>query len=141
MMGLQDELKLIEIKNFANSIGDYDFIIDDRNQSTSIMIHENGDYFRYSHDWSKSTYDFYRDTGYRHFVPDLVDYHKKVIIEYQESAKKTGKHTIKGHDALTDEDKDLYYQLAGFKQIKVWDYDIWWKNTIARKLDQRELML
>jgi hypothetical protein len=72
--------------------------------------------------------------GWRHFVPDLIDYEKMVIIEYQESAKKTGKHTVKGHDELSDSDKDLYYERAGFKQIKIWDYDKDWRTTLSIQL-------
>ena len=51
------------------------------------------------------------------FVPDLIDLKKKAIIEYQEEAK-PGK---KGHDELSDLDKDLYYDMAGFKQLKLWE--------------------
>ena len=133
-MGIQDELKLIEIKEFANSLGDdYNFVIDDRNLATSILIDEYGA-CHVASNLSEQEVKMFKDKGWKHFVPDLIDYQKMVIIEYQESAKKTGKHTVKGHDELSDADKDLYYSLAGFRQIKIWDYDKEWRNTLKKEL-------
>ena len=133
-MGIQDELKLIEIKEFANTINGYNFVIDDRNLATSILIHENG-WRLMAEGLSENQVKYYKDRGYRHFVPDLIDRGNQIIIEYQESAKRLRKHTIKGHDELSDADKDLYYSLAGFRQIKIWDYDKDWRNTLKEELE------
>ena len=138
-MGIQDELKLIEIKEFANSIPGYNFVIDDRNLATSIFINDAGEVLKHTGTTNQYDYQSLKNSGWHHFVPDIIDYDKKVIIEYQESAKRLRKHTVKGHDELSDADKDLYYELAGFRQIKIWDYDTEWKETLREELLQIEV--
>ena len=66
--------------------------------------------------------------GFRQFVPDLIDFKNKIIIEYQEESKgrqgvlrRRGKINKKGHDEFSDEDKDLFYKLAEFNQLKIWE--------------------
>ena len=66
--------------------------------------------------------------GFRQFVPDLIDFKNKIIIEYQEECKgrqgvlrRRGKINKKGHDEFSDEDKDIFYELAKFNQLKIWE--------------------
>ena len=68
----------------------------------------------------------YRKKGFRQFVPDLIDFKNKIIIEYQEESegrqgvlRRRGKINKKGHDEFSDEDKDLFYDLAKFNQLKI----------------------
>ena len=70
----------------------------------------------------------YRKKGFRQFVPDLIDFKNKIIIEYQEESKgrqgvlrRRGKINKKGHDEFSDEDKDIFYELAEFNQLKIWE--------------------
>ena len=70
----------------------------------------------------------YRKKGFRQFVPDLIDFKNKIIIEYQEECKgrqgvlrRRGKINKKGHDEFSDEDKDIFYELAKFNQLKIWE--------------------
>ena len=52
----------------------------------------------------------------------------KIIIEYQEESKgrqgvlrRRGKINKRGHDEFSDEDKDIFYELAKFNQLKIWE--------------------
>ena len=72
------------------------------------------------------------------FVPDIMDWHNKIIIEYEESAKpntghmKAKKH--KGHSDYTntrDSNRDNYYtKIANppFKLLKIWDWNKTWQT-------------
>ncbi|MEO2201846.1 MAG: hypothetical protein ABGW47_04065, partial [Nitrosopumilus sp.] len=51
-----------------------------------------------------------------------------IIIEYQEESegrqgvlRRRGKINKKGHDEFSDEDKDIFYDLAKFNQLKIWE--------------------
>ena len=79
----------------------------------------------------------FRKKGFRQFVPDLIDFKNKIIIEYQEESegrqgvlRRRGKINKKGHDEFSDEEKDIFYDLAKFNQLKIWE------NTTPEK--QRE---
>ena len=70
----------------------------------------------------------FRKKGFRQFVPDLIDFKNKIIIEYQEESegrqgvlRRRGKINKKGHDEFSDEDKDIFYGLAKFNQLKIWE--------------------
>ena len=51
-----------------------------------------------------------------------------MIIEYQEECngrqgllRRRGKINKIGHDEFSDEDKDIFYELANFNQLKIWE--------------------
>ena len=131
-MGVQDLQKLFEINQQIKQIDEknyYNFIIDTdtKEGKTRIVIDEFGT-------WEKTPYLTeiqaieFRKKGFRQFVPDLIDFKNKVIIEYQEESKgrqgvlrRRGKINKKGHDEFSDEDKDLFYKLAEFNQLKIWE--------------------
>ena len=73
-------------------------------------------------------------------VPDILDYNNKIIIEYDETWKKQGKKTLKGHDPdgldTRTFDRDFYYSHAKFRVLKVFDYetDDVWKRKVFKFL-------
>ena len=92
----------------------------------------------------------YRKKGFRQFVPDLIDFKNKIIIEYQEESKgrqgvlrRRGKINKKGHDEFSDEDKDIFYELAEFNQLKIWEntsqteQDEELKNFLKKNINNR----
>ena len=131
-MGIQDLKKLFEINQQIKQIDEknhYNFIIDTdtKEGKTRIVIDEFGT-------WKKTPClteeqaTEYRKKGFRQFVPDLIDFKNKIIIEYQEECKgrqgvlrRRGKINKKGHDEFSDEDKDIFYELAEFNQLKIWE--------------------
>ena len=131
-MGAQDLQKLFEIKNQIQQIdkkNDYNFIIDSDTKEgrTRIIIDEFGTWKKMPNLTEEQASE-YRRKGFRQFVPDLIDFKNKIIIEYQEESKgrqgvlrRRGKINKKGHDEFSDEDKDLFYKLAEFNQLKIWE--------------------
>ena len=131
-MGIQDLKKLFEINQQIKQIDEknhYNFIIDTdtKEGKTRIVIDEFGT-------WKKTPClteeqaTEYRRKGFRQFVPDLIDFKNKIIIEYQEECKgrqgvlrRRGKINKKGHDEFSDEVKDIFYELAEFNQLKIWE--------------------
>ena len=129
-MGIQDNetlniiktwIKEIDIDNYFKFIVDFDT----KEGRTRILIDEFGI-------WKKAPFltrqesEDYRSRGFRQFVPDLVDFDKKLIIEYQEEPKpcKGPKIIKKGHTEFSDRDKDIFYKLAKFKVLKLWENSI-----------------
>ena len=131
-MGVQDLQKLFEINQQIKQIDEknyYNFIIDTdtKEGKTRIVIDEFGAWKKTPHLTEEQAIEF-RKKGFRQFVPDLIDFKNKVIIEYQEESKgrqgvlrRRGKINKKGHDEFSDEDKDLFYKLAEFNQLKIWE--------------------
>ena len=131
-MGTQDLQKLFEIKNQIQQIDkkkDYNFIIDSDTKEgrTRIIIDEFGTWKKMPNLTEEQASE-YRRKGFRQFVPDLIDFKNKIIIEYQEECKgrqgvlrRRGKINKKGHDEFSDEDKDIFYELAKFNQLKIWE--------------------
>ncbi len=131
-MGVQDLQKLFEIKNQIQQIDKknyYNFIIDSDTKEgrTRIIIDEFGTWIKTPHLTEEQASE-YRKKGFRQFVPDLIDFKNKIIIEYQEESKgrqgvlrRRGKINKKGHDEFSDEDKDIFYELAKFNQLKIWE--------------------
>jgi len=131
-MGAQDLQKLFEIKNQIQEIDkekDYNFIIDSDTKEgrTRIIIDEFGTWKKMPNLTEEQASEF-RKKGFRQFVPDLIDFKNKIIIEYQEECKgrqgilrRRGKINKKGHDEFSDEDKDIFYELAKFEQLKIWE--------------------
>ena len=131
-MGAQDLQKLFEIKNQIQQIdkkNNYNFIIDSDTKEgrTRIIIDEFGTWKKMPNLTEEQASE-YRRKGFRQFVPDLIDFKNKIIIEYQEECKgrqgvlrRRGKINKKGHDEFSDEDKDIFYELAKFNQLKIWE--------------------
>ena len=131
-MGAQDLQKLFEIKNQIQQIDKknyYNFIIDSDTKEgrTRIIIDEFGTWKKMPNLTEEQASE-YRKKGFRQFVPDLIDFKNKIIIEYQEECKgrqgvlrRRGKNNKKGHDEFSDEDKDIFYELAKFNQLKIWE--------------------
>ena len=131
-MGLQDLQKLFEINQQIKQFDKkkyYNFIIDTdtKEGKTRIVIDEFGTWKKTPYLTEEQAIQF-RKKGFRQFVPDLIDFKNKVIIEYQEESKgrqgalrRRGKINKKGHDEFSDEDKDLFYKLAEFNQLKIWE--------------------
>ena len=131
-MGAQDLQKLFEIKNQIQEIDKekyYNFTIDSDTKEgrTRIIIDEFGTWEKMPNLTEEQASEF-RKKGFRQFVPDLIDFKNKIIIEYQEECKgrqgvlrRRGKINKKGHDEFSDEDKDIFYELAKFNQLKIWE--------------------
>ena len=131
-MGAQDLQKLFEIKNQIQQIdkkNHYNFIVDSDTKEgrTRIIIDEFGTWKKMPNLTEEQASE-YRRKGFRQFVPDLIDFKNKIIIEYQEESKgrqgvlrRRGKINKKGHDEFSDEDKDVFYELAEFNQLKIWE--------------------
>jgi len=131
-MGIQDLQKLFKINQQIKQFDKkkhYNFIIDTdtKEGKTRIVIDEFGTWEKTPYLTEEQAIQF-RKKGFRQFVPDLIDFKNKVIIEYQEESKgrqgvlrRRGKINKKGHDEFSDEDKDLFYKLAEFNQLKIWE--------------------
>ena len=131
-MGIQDLEKLFDISEQIKQIDKenyYNFMIDTdtKEGKTRIVIDEFGTWKKVPILTEKQALEF-RKKGFRQFVPDLIDFKNKIIIEYQEESKgrsgilrKHGKINKKGHDEFSDEDKDIFYELAKFNQLKIWE--------------------
>ena len=131
-MGIQDLEKLFDINEQIKQIDKenyYNFMIDTdtKEGKTRIVIDEFGTWKKVPVLTEKQALEF-RKKGFRQFVPDLIDFKNKIIIEYQEESKgrqgvlrRRGKINKKGHDEFSDEDKDLFYKLAEFNQLKIWE--------------------
>ena len=131
-MGIQDLEKLFDISEQIKQIdieNYYNFLIDTdtKEGKTRIVIDEFGTWKKVPILTEKQALEF-RKKGFRQFVPDLIDFKNKIIIEYQEESKgrqgvlrRRGKINKKGHDEFSDEDKDIFYELAKFNQLKIWE--------------------
>jgi hypothetical protein len=131
-MGIQDLKKLFEISKEIKKIdveNNFNFIIDTdtKEGKTRIVINEFGSWKKTPCLTEEQASEF-RKKGFRQFVPDLIDFKNKIIIEYQEECKgregvlrRRGKINKKGHDEFSDEDKDIFYELAKFNQLKIWE--------------------
>ena len=140
-MGTQDLEKLFFIKRQIKEIDEknhYNFVVDTdtKEGKTRIVIDEFGTWKKVP-SLTQDQADEYRKKGFRQFVPDLIDFKNKIIIEYQEESegrqgilRRRGKINKKGHDEFSDEDKDLFYNLAKFNQLKIWE------NTAPEKQNE-----
>ena len=131
-MGITDLDRLNQIATYANSFPSFNFTMDTdtKNSINCILIDEYGHVIKSP--ITKTVADNLRKDGYRPFVPDLLDIKNKMIIEFQEESTpwRGSKIIKKGHDEFSDEDKDLYYQLAKFHQLKIWESDKFWTDKI-----------
>jgi len=131
-LGIQDLEKLFFINQQIKEIdknNQYNFVIDTdtKEGKTRIVIDELGVWKKATSLTEEQAGEF-RKKGFRQFVPDLIDFKNKIIIEYQEESegrqgilRRRGKINKKGHDEFSDEDKDMFYDLANFNQLKIWE--------------------
>lgn len=76
--------------------------------------------------------------GTKIFVPDIMDFKNKIIIEFEETyTKKKKGHDPDGADERTST-RDIYYGLAKFRFLKIFDYEFenekLWKAKLFRFL-------
>ena len=103
---------------------------DTKTSNLGLTISQHGIYYR--DPLSESAAKSLRKMGFKRFVPDVIDFKHKLIIEYQEEPRpqRGAKIIKKGHTEFSDQDKDLYYKLAGFIQLKIWESDQSWMDKI-----------
>ncbi len=90
-MGIQDLEKLFSINQQIKKIDTenyYNFVIDTdtKEGKTRIIINEFGVWQKTPILTETQAKDF-RKKGFRQFVPDLIDFKNKIIIEYQEKSE------------------------------------------------------
>ena len=72
-------------------------------------------------------------------VPDIYSAIAKIAIEFQEQPKRKkhrGRLSKKGHTEFSDESKDMYYKHGKIIQIKIWDDNEKWFDTIDKKMKE-----
>ncbi len=77
------------------------------------------------------------------FCPDLLDYHNKIIIEYEEEVgnrRPGAKLAQKGHhregdmDTKRDTRRTRYYRDGKFRVLRIYESDIMWQKKLAEFL-------
>jgi hypothetical protein len=144
-MGQSDIDKLNQIYTICNQTANlldlqFQFKEDSGNYETAIGITEDGHMERPLID---STWKAYKNNK-KLFCPDILDYSNKIIIEYDETPgqpRRGAKLARKGHDPdgmdLRTSTRDLYYALAKFRVLKIFDYefhDSRWKIKLVQFL-------
>lgn len=111
----------------------YSFKVDDGSFETAIEFWEMGYYHPpHSQNWEEA-----EAAGTEIKCPDLLDYDHKLIIEYEEehgNQKNGAKLAKKGHshkgdiDTKKDLERNMLYQIAGFRLLRLYDSDKDWKK-------------
>jgi len=139
-MGEKDIEKLMEISKYANAKSkkekyEIKFQIDKGTYETAIIIFDDG---RCRKPLSQENWDNL-PTFSEFFCPDLLDYERRLIIEYEEETgkKRSGaKLAKKGHghegdfDTKRDVKRNKFYALAGFRILRIWESDTNWMSKI-----------
>ena len=135
---INQQIKKIDTRNYYNFVID----TDTKEGKTRIIINEFGAWKKVPILTEIQAKDF-RKKGFRQFVPDLIDFKNKIIIEYQEESegrhgvlRRRGKINKKGHDEFSDEDKDIFYGLAKFNQLKIWE-----NTPLEKQKEELEIFL
>ena len=77
------------------------------------------------------------------FCPDLLDWHNKIIIEYEEEVgnprsgaflAKKGHHREGDMDNKRDTRRGIFYEQAGFHILRLWESDQLWKEKLEKFL-------
>lgn len=121
----------------------FQFKEDSGHKETMIGITEYGIVFRPDEELKLNIRDFFSQG--RMFVPDVMDYNNKIIIEFEETPGKPrpgAKLAKKGHDPDGNDKRtswrDLYYNLGKFRLLKIFDYEFAdekkWKVKLFRFL-------
>lgn len=143
-MGYQDFDRLHEIYTYIFNAHGLTFEVDSGRKETVVFIDEYGNWTRPE---QFRDHHYYTSQGFQQFIPDLMFIDRKknlvIVIEYQEEPTPNrgylkAKRGKKGHDEYSthDRNKDLFYELAGFKQIKIWESDQNWTDILDKKLNQ-----
>ena len=83
------------------------------------------------------------DSNYDILCPDLLDYHNRVIIEYEEEIGEPQRGAAlakKGHsregdfDTRRDERRNHYYTQGGFRLLRIWESDKLWREKVEEFL-------
>lgn len=138
-MGISDLERIFRIYQYIRDfekLHDVSFgFIPDSGETTqsnnTILINESGKWLKAA-GITKPEWQKLKSEGFKPFVPDLIEWHNRIIIEYQEEPKphKGPRIVQKGHDEFSDSTKDLYYEIAGFNQLKLWDS---WDHDTQKK--------
>lgn len=98
----------------------FNFKIDNGLKETAILILDNGSCLSGACGFTAA---MIKDGSL--FVPDMLDFNKKIIIEYEEESKphRGVKIVKRGHfeESKRDTNRDYYYNLANFKLCKIWE--------------------
>ena len=74
------------------------------------------------------------------FCPDLLDWHNKIIIEYEEEVgeqrrgaflAKKGHHREGDMDNKRDTRRDTFYKQGGFHILRIWEADNMWEEKLV----------
>ena len=129
-MGIVDIEALMEINEQVKKLHTkYSFKVDHGSFETAIEFWQMG----YHHPPKSRNWEESRANGNEIKCPDLLDYHNKSIIEFEEEpkpGKRGGKLGRKGHveESDRDEHRDMLYRIAGFRFLKFWETDLKEKN-------------
>jgi hypothetical protein len=143
-MGHQDIASLFVIKGEISTISkknnlDFSFKVDLGNYETALeFVGVNAFHPPISKDWS---------TNPIILCPDLLDYHNRMIIEYEEEIgnRRTGARLAKkGHhregdfDNSRDSRRNKFYKRGGFHVLRIWESDKNWKEKLEEFLLKNE---
>lgn len=129
-MGIKDLVPLNNLVNVCRQLErEYNwgfvFAWDQGTYETAIIIREDGCWKsgRLISGWNELGSD-------EMFCPDIIDFNRHIIIEFEESPGKPrsgARLAKKGHDPdgmdKRTSNRDLYYELAGFDVLKIFDFD------------------
>ena len=139
-MGQVDIENLFRIYDAANSIIKkhsllISFKIDHGTYETAIEFVGN----RSFHPPLSKNWDTHPDI----FCPDLLDWHNKIIIEYEEEIgeprggaflAKKGHHREGDMDNKRDTRRGKFYNEAGFHILRIWEFDKLWREKLENFL-------
>jgi len=121
----------------------YHFTVDDGDYETAIEFFFLGDaktpqwetfHPPYSQNWNENS---------NILCPDILDYHHKIIIEFEEEVgeprtgarlAKKGHHREGDMDNSHDTEREYYYKWGQFHTLRIWDSDTMWKGKLKKFL-------
>lgn len=139
-MGEVDIDKLMEIYKFVTNFCKsnqlyFKFIVDQGKMETAIEFFS---FTKAEHPPRSKNWNEVKNNGNVILVPDLLDIHDRIIIEYEEESKpmKGPKIIKRGHSEESTKDmlRDEYYRKSGFRFFKVWESDTEWKKPLGKFL-------
>lgn len=132
-MGVVDVEKLMQIAKYANDKSKKEkykikFKVDHQTYETAIVIFDNGECRKplETENWDNLP------KNSEFFCPDLLDFKRRLIIEYEEETGKRkpgASYAKKGHghagdfDGKRDTKRNKFYALAGFRILRIWESD------------------
>lgn len=139
-MGEVDIENLFRIYDVANSIIKkhrllISFTIDHGTYETAIEFVGN----RFFHPPISKNWDSHPNI----FCPDLLDWHNKIIIEYEEEVgqrrrgsflAKKGHHREGDLDNKRDIRRGKFYKQAGFHILRIWESEKYWREKLEKFL-------